>query len=942
MRFIKRLFLVFVCIHLTTCVGGLDRSILEPLTLVNLIQNFIFPPTLILQSTGIEHGSVDVVITTNPGTATASNKTLSISTNTTTTVYDLPTNVPYKLYFTKTPSTQGKPDLACKLTPESGTLVQKTRVQLECSSTQELSLPTFTPTSNASIPSGSSVTIQYSAKAQSAFVSRDGSLVSCDDTNPSTNTPTTTVTLSTIGNTTLRTVACRNRFTTYAEAKFTVSGVPTITYNSNNAYGFVQSVAGSLTPVLTNGTFTNFTINPALPSGITIDATTGTISGTSATTSSLLSYTISATVSAQTVTTTLNLAVISVNYPGAPFVLNQNTSMGSSTPTATPGTIVSASATLPASISINPTTGMLSGTPTGFLLTATGSLVNLIVDLSGTNVTVPISVLFTINAQTPTAPVSSNATQTFNGPVNSNTLTATPPTAQIYYTLNGAVPNCTPTGTLYTTGFPLDAISGPTVTLRAIACNGGASSSVTTETFTFQVAIPNLFAGGPNSIYPVANGGTVNARSARFSATTNTTLNPNSWTCLSNGAIVCGATLNTCTLGTFQTLSATFSIPINAVGCKLNYNPSTTASINFIGNSIPTVNTDARIWITKNKFNGNMTISQADTRCNDTTDLNYPGAAGSQFKALLMKHNSAGVNFADPETRLPALSQNPNTSARAYNWVFQTGGIPYYRPSGEAIGTIAPDGTFNGSPTFPNAMVDSAQTPGRVWTGASETANSAYTFGSTTAKNCNSWTSSSSSDLGVVGDPLSTSWTNSASDGAPQTCDQLNSLLCVEVSERKRMFMFSGNSVGSINLPTGGDWACMMDTNRPNSQGYGLFYAMLAGPSRSPGAGPGCNGVNWVLGSNQSYYKPTNFTPLIGTTDANCNMSTLSTTIGATTSIYWTGLNGMTVSSNCTNWTTSSGFGFRGTDSAATNFYYDGGASADCGTAPSPYVCVEQ
>jgi hypothetical protein len=150
----------------------------------------------------------------------------------------------------------------------------------------------------------------------------------------------------------------------------TTSSVPLYLYT-----GFPMS---SLTPTVT-GQVTSWTVSPALPAGITLNAGTGVISGTATASGNVASYTITASNAGGMTSTTLTIQVIAVSivyFPGGsggaipsssfvfapgvpvqplgPAVINRpvNLTQWSVTPA------------LPAGLNLDPTTGVIWGLPT--------------------------------------------------------------------------------------------------------------------------------------------------------------------------------------------------------------------------------------------------------------------------------------------------------------------------------------------------------------------------------------------------------------------------------------------------------------------------------------------------------------------------------------------------------------------------------------------------
>ncbi len=90
-----------------------------------------------------------------------------------------------------------------------------------------------------------------------------------------------------------------------------VLGAPkNLSYSPNNQIGYQNFAINNMSPTIGGGGSVTYTISPALPSGISIHATTGVISGTPTGTSGQTTYTITATNSAGNTTATVQLQVL--------------------------------------------------------------------------------------------------------------------------------------------------------------------------------------------------------------------------------------------------------------------------------------------------------------------------------------------------------------------------------------------------------------------------------------------------------------------------------------------------------------------------------------------------------------------------------------------------------------------------------------------------------
>ena len=132
----------------------------------------------------------------------------------------------------------------------------------------------------------------------------------------------------------------------------TVNDVPpsTITYSSS---AYVETKDSAMTtgiPTVAGGPVVTWSISPGLPTGLSIDSSTGEISGTPTVLSTETTYTITATNTGGSATTTIDITVNDiipslVSYSPNSFTETRDSSMGSFLPTYEGGTVVSVSYT---------------------------------------------------------------------------------------------------------------------------------------------------------------------------------------------------------------------------------------------------------------------------------------------------------------------------------------------------------------------------------------------------------------------------------------------------------------------------------------------------------------------------------------------------------------------------------------------------------------------
>ena len=148
-----------------------------------------------------------------------------------------------------------------------------------------------------------------------------------------------------------------------------------------------KTVLNGATPTNIGGVADSWTvISGTLPNGVTLDSSTGELVGTPTTVSTTNTIVIQATNSAGSSWATISIEVqdeapSSIDYPGSPFTFTKNDAVTGATPTYAAGTPTSwaiTAGTIPAGLSVDPSTGEIIGTPT----TVTTSTVTLTIEAS--------------------------------------------------------------------------------------------------------------------------------------------------------------------------------------------------------------------------------------------------------------------------------------------------------------------------------------------------------------------------------------------------------------------------------------------------------------------------------------------------------------------------------------------------------------------------------
>ena len=355
--------------------------------------------------------------------------------------------------------------------------------------------------------------------------------------------------------------------------------VPTISY-SPTTYTLTKGVAMTTsTPTVGGGAVTSWSVSPSLPTGLSLDSSTGAISGTPTAVTSSATYTVTASNTGGSDTATLTIVVndaapSSLAYSPSSFTLTKGTAMTTVTPTVSGGTVTSwsVSPTLPAGLSIDSTTGAISGTPSvvsssaTYTVTAsntggsdTATLTIVVNDIAPSSITYsPNS--FTLTKGTAMTTVTPTTT---GGTVTSWSVSPSLPAGLSIDSSTGAI-----------SGTPSAVTSSASYTVTGSNTGG---SDTTTVTIVVNDIAPSSLAYSPNSftltkgtamtsVTPTASGGTITSWSVSPSLPAGLTLDS------STGAIS----------GTPTTITTSASYTVTAS----NTGGSTTATVTIVVNDV--------------------------------------------------------------------------------------------------------------------------------------------------------------------------------------------------------------------------------------------------------------------------------------------------------------------------------------------------------------------
>jgi hypothetical protein len=160
---------------------------------------------------------------------------------------------------------------------------------------------------------------------------------------------------------------------TTASLSITVNDVApsTLSYLSNPATYTKGTAITANTPTSSGGAVVSYAVSPALPTGLTLNTSTGVISGTPTTITTSANYTVTASNTGGSTNASVSITVRDIEpsaltYFSNPATYTKDTAISDNTPTSSGGAVVSyaVSPALPAGLTLNTSTGVISGTPT--------------------------------------------------------------------------------------------------------------------------------------------------------------------------------------------------------------------------------------------------------------------------------------------------------------------------------------------------------------------------------------------------------------------------------------------------------------------------------------------------------------------------------------------------------------------------------------------------
>ena len=278
-----------------------------------------------------------------------------------------------------------------------------------------------------------------------------------------------------------------------------------VSYAAAIISGTVGQAIAADTPTLSNGTASGYASSPALPAGLSLDATTGVISGTPSATAPATAYQVSAASGSGPVGTTVFITVLaatgtpSLSYAAPTLTGTVGQAIAADAPTLSNGTATgySISPALPAGLSLNPTSGIISGTPTAASATTTYTA-----SAATGSGTASATLFISVQATTGAVPSLSYSAATIAGTVG-QAITADTPTVRngtpTSYSISPALP----------AGLHLNTATGviagtPTAASAATTYSVVVATSAGTASATLSVQVQGTTGGGLSLTYAAA------------------------------------------------------------------------------------------------------------------------------------------------------------------------------------------------------------------------------------------------------------------------------------------------------------------------------------------------------------------------------------------------------------------------------------------------------